>query len=233
MRLGQLSPIDPSITSPLGPSIQMPQQLGQVRSVPISVEDVASFFALAQDMAKINDKESLLQIFQTLAAQVHPLALGAVHRSREQIQTLAARLLSFQFPGEDSKDHREKIISMLTRELGSHDYLIGRTEAKEYVGLKVVDVCPIIEGNMLQLFEEYVKLLELRIPYNPEGFLGSQNELSGDFNRAIIETQNLTHVFRTSKIVRRIQIQQPGIPMPVFGINQTASFEGWVNDQSL
>ncbi|MGB8706833.1 MAG: hypothetical protein WCD72_02630 [Dehalococcoidia bacterium] len=232
-RLGHLSPIDPSITSPLGPTLQV--QPGQVRVVPISVEDVAGFFELAINSADIKKKEPLLSIFDRLASQVHPLALGGVYRSREQIQTLADRLLSFHMKGDRKKKERELIVSMLTRELGSHDYLIGRTEAKERMGLNVIDVSPDLNRKILDLFNEYQNLLSLRQPYNPEGFLGSQNILTGTFNRAIIESIDLTHVFRTIKTVQRIQIQQGGMPGPISvpGYQEMVSFEGWVNDQSI
>jgi len=232
-RLGHLSPIDPSITSPLGPMIQT--QPGQVRVVPISVEDVAGFFALATNSADIKEKEPLLSIFDRLASQVHPLALGAVYRSREQIQTLADRLLSLHMKGDGKKKERERIVSMLTRELGSHDYLIGRTEAKERMGLNVIDVSDDLNHKILALFNKYQDLLSLRQPYNPEGFLGTQNTLTGNFNRAVIESIDLTHVFRTTKTVQRVQVQQPGlpVPIPVTGYQETVSFEGWVNDQSI
>ena len=232
-RLGHLSPIDPSITSPLGPSVQA--QPGQVRIVPISVEDVIGFFDLAASRAHIQDKEPLLSIFDRLSSQVHPLALGAVYRSREQIQTLADRLLSLHMKGDAQKKARDRITSMLTRELGSHDYLIGRTEAKERLGLNVIDVPRELDVDIMYLFNQYQSLLHLREPYNPEGFLGEKTSLTGTFDRAIIESGELTHVFRTTKRVQRFQIQQPGLPIPVSvpGVQEMVSFEGWVNDQGI
>lgn len=230
-RLGQLSPIDPSITTPLGPNVQVPTQPAQLRVVPISVEDVVGFFDLAKNSARLKDSAQLLQIFERLADKVHPLALGAVYRSRQQIQTLADRLLSLHMKGDARKKDRERVVSILTRELGSHDYLIGRTEARGYLKLNVIDVTSTLESTILSLFNEYASLLDLRIPYNPEGFLGNQAERTGDFNRAIIETADLTHAFRTSKTVRRIQMQQMGMVVP--GAQEIASFEGWINDQTI
>jgi hypothetical protein len=230
-RLGHLSPIDPSITSPLGPMIQA--QPGQMRVVPISVEDVAGFFDLAMKSAEIKEKQPLLSIFDKLASQVHPLALGAVYRSREQIQTLADRLLSFHMKGDTKKKERERIVSMLTRELGSHDYLIGRTEAKERMGLNVIDVSDELNRKLLTLFNEYQNLLLLRTPYNQQGLLGAQNAVTGDFDRAIIESVDITHVFRTTKTVQRVQVQQPGLPVPITAFQETVTFEGWVKDLTI
>ena len=149
-RLGQLSPIDPSITTPLGPVVQMPNQPGQGRVVPISVEDVAGFFELAKDRAQLDGKNALLPLFERLASQVHPLALGSVFRSRQQIQTLADRLLSFHMNGDAKKADRDRIVSTLTRELGSHDYTIGRKEAREHLKLNVVDVPAKLETAILR-----------------------------------------------------------------------------------
>ena len=234
-RLGHLSPIDPSITSPLGPMVQT--QPGQMRIVPISVEEVAGFFELAKTSinndTNCKEKENLVTIFDRLASQVHPLALGAVYRSREQIQTLADRLLSFHMGGDDKKKERERIVTILTRELGSHDYLIGRTEAKERLGLNVINVSSELNSKVLALFNEYQSLLSLKLPYNQQGILGTANTWTGNFPRAIIESSDLTHIYRTDKTIQRVQVQQPGLPVPMIAYQEQVSFEGWVLDNSV
>ena len=147
-RLGQLSPIDPSVTSPLGPSVQVPGMPGQQQVVPISVEDVVGFIDLAtKGAAGLKEERSILSVFDRLSSQVHPMALGAVYRSREQIVALADRLLSFHMRDDEEKEERDRIVTRLTRELGSHDYLIGRTEAKNFLRLNVVDVAPELERH--------------------------------------------------------------------------------------
>ena len=229
-RLGQLSPIDPSITTPLGPTVQMPATPGQSRVVPVSVEDVVGFLSLARDEAKLQGEESLRQVFERLSSQVHPLALGAVYRSRQQIQSLADRLLSFHIP-DDQRNHRERIVETLTRALGSHDYLIGRREAKDDFGLNVIEVSPELENLILSLFGEYSELLQLTDPYNADGFLGNDNDKVGDFDRAIIESDGFTHIFRTNKQVRRVQVQQQGVAVP--GIQELVYSERWVEDSSI
>ena len=230
-RLGQLSPIDPSVNSPLGPTIETPKQVGQPQIVPISVEDVVGFLDLAREEAALKEERSLLSVFGQLSTQVHPLALGAVYRSREQIVNLADRLLAFHMEGEEQKDERERIVARLTRELGSHDYLIGRTEAKNVLKLNVIEPPQEIETKVKALFSKYSELLELNVPYNAEGFLGGDQLKVGTFSRAVIETTDVTHVFETTKEVQKIQVQQPGFPMPTEGIQEKVSFEGWrVND---
>jgi hypothetical protein len=232
-RLGQLSPIDPSITSALGPVIQVPNQPGQNQVIPISVEDAIGFFDLASKAAGLKEERSILSVFDRLSSQVHPLALGAVYRAREQIVTLADRLLMFHMKDDDVKEERDRIVTRLTRELGSHDYLIGRTEVKTFLKLNVIDVAADLERKMLALFEEYAALLELRVPYNPEGFLGANQAAQGTFDRAILETRELTHVFRTIREIQRVQVQVPGIPGPTSGIQERPSFESWIADQNV
>lgn len=232
-RLGQLSPIDPSITSPLGPMIQLPNQPGQSQALPVSVEDAIAFIDLATKGIGLKEERSILSAFDRLSSQVHPLALGAVYRSREQIVALADRLLQFHMKDDGQKEERDRIVNRLTRELGSHDYLIGRTEARTFLKLNVIDVDASVEQKMIGLFNEYSVLLNIRVPYNPNGFLGINQVLSGDFDRAVVETAGLTHVFRTTKEVRRTQMQLPGLPMPTPGIQEQVSFEGWIVDDAI
>ena len=230
-RLGQLSPIDPSITSALGPKVQVPGQPGP-RVVPISVEDVVGFLDLAREEADLHDEQSLAQVFLQLATQVHPLAVGAVYRTREQIKVLAERLLSLHMGGDDHAAERTRIVSDLTRELGSHDYLIGRTEARARLKLNVIDAPGNLENDMLALFRQYSDLLELDVPYNQEGILGANAEITADFNRGVFESAELTHFFRTTKNLKRVQVPGPGgIPTP--GMQEIVSFEGWVVDGAL
>jgi hypothetical protein len=97
----------------------------------------------------------------------------------------------------------------------------------------VIDSAPEVEEAMLALFEEYSKLLEIRVPYNSEGFLDARPTAIGTFNRAIFETTELTHVFRTIKEVKRVEVQRPGSPMPVAGIHERTSFERWIEDKNV
>lgn len=232
-RLGQLSPIDPSITSPLGPVIQLPNQPGQSQVLPVSVEDAIAYIDFATKGIGLKEERSILSAFDRLSSQVHPLALGAVYRSREQIVALADRLLQFHMRDDGQKEERDRIVNRLTRELGSHDYLIGRTEARTFLKLNVIDVDANIEQTMIDLFNEYSTLLNIRVPYNADGFLGTNQVLNGDFNRAVVETTSLTHVFRTTKEVRRIQMQMPGLPIPTAAIQEQISFEGWTVDDAI
>ena len=228
--MGQLSPIDPSVQHPLGPVIQIPgQPIGQI--VPVNVEDVNAFIDLARKEVGLTNEEAMKKVFELLGTKVHPLALGAVQRSREQISFLASNLLKYHID-----DHKkvEEIVKILTRERFSHDYIIGRREAKEILGLNIKEPEEDLLKDIVDLFNAYSKILELNIPYNPEIYLSGSESGTFDFNRAIIESSDLTHVFRTKKEIRRVQVPpQLGMPIPGVGYQERILQEGWILDNSI
>lgn len=227
--MGQLSPIDPSVEHPLGPIVQIP---GQARGgiAPVSVEDVNAFFDLAKNEVGLNEEESLKKVFELLAEKIHPLVLGAVHRSREQIGFLASNLMKYH--SNNDKDI-ENIVAILTRERFSHNYIISRREAKENLGLNIIEPDETQTNLIVNLFNEYDRILELGDPYNPETVLGLQETGTVTFIRGIIESLGSTHTFKTNKEIRRAEIRQPGIPIPVFGYQERILQEGWVLDNEL
>ena len=125
-----LSPIDPSINTPLNPFIPN----GRGSTFPVSVEAVKGYLEFAKDELKIDDNTALANIFIKLSDYVHPLILGQAYRSRAQIQMLAEKLLQNQIT---DKEITQKIIAFLCSESGSHDYTINRHEAKKDLGLNV------------------------------------------------------------------------------------------------
>jgi len=228
--MGQLGPIDPSVQHPLGPVVQIPGQLaGQI--VPVNVEDVNAFVDLARKEIGLNNEESMKKVFELLGTKVHPLALGAVQRSREQIAFLASNLLKYHIDGDEKI---EKIVRILTRERFSHDYIIGRREAKKILGLNIIEPNEDLLVDIIDLFTAYSKILELNTPYNPEIYLSEAESGVFDLNRAIIESSALTHAFRTRKEIRRVQLSsQAGIPIPTIGHQERILQEGWILDNTI
>ena len=231
-KMGQLSPIDPSLTSPLGPVVSVPGQPGAAQVVPLNVEDVMSYLDLAKKYAGSDEDKTLMaRIFEKLSDAVNPLALGAVNRVREQIGFLATTLLSGHIKDKDTVD---KIVETLIRGRFSHDYLIGRKEAREVIHLPIVDpVDPVLEDKIVQLYSEYDNLLQLSVPYHPEIVLAGNETNSADLNRAIIESNGLTHVFRTNREVTRITLSPPIVPSPVVAYQERIISERWVKDDSF
>jgi len=225
----QLSPIDPSLASPYNPPAPGQMQPGAVQLLPVSVEDVMGYLKLAKEEVGIKGDEALTKVIGLLSERIHPLALGAVYRSREQIAFLARRLLTSH---EKSEVKIGKIVNTLTRELPSHQYLITRDQAKE-LGLPIVEPPEQLEPIIWQLYKEYENWLELNKPYNPEEILGPNPSTVATFDRAIIESlksngELRTHVFRTERELRRVQGTQPGVPFPVIGIQERNTTERWL-----
>lgn len=227
---GLPSPIDPSIQAPLGPRVPIPGAPGIEAVVPVSVEDVSGFYRLAKEEWKLDDEASLGDAFKTLSEKVHPLALGAVHRAREQIAFLARNLLSYHIKGEATVN---KIVNTLTRGRFSHGYLIGKREAKDVLKLPIRDPGGELEKKINELFAKYENLLELNTPYNPEAVLGSQNMVTITFNRAIVESSFTTHVFRTVRTITRVSSMAPQTGLPQQGYLENNQLEAWVEDNQI
>lgn len=224
----QLSPVDPSLASPYNPPAPgLPP--GKVQLLPVSVEDMIGYLKLAREEAGIKGDEGISKIMAVLSEKVHPMALGAVYRSREQIRFLARKLLAMH---EKDPDKIESLVNSLTIELPSHQYLIGRKEIQE-LGLNIVESSGRLDQLIWDLYKDYEQQLQLNVPYNPEAVLGTVSTLTASFDRAFIETLkpdgNLRgHVFSTQREIRRVQSTQPGVPFPVVGIQERNLMEQWV-----
>lgn len=227
-KMAQLSPIDPSVQSPLGPLPPKVAPTSIQRPIPVSVEDAIGYLDLAKNQG-LKSEESLVRVFEELSRKVHPLILGQVFRTRQQIVFLAKKLLGYHMRDEDKI---ERITNTIYKGRFSHDYIIGREEAKE-IGLKIIEPEPALEKDIIDLYLQYNDLLELSVPYNPEIILGTDEVSTGVFNRAIIESWELTHVFRTMKEVRRMQLVPPQVPLPTIGYQEKILSENWVADNSI
>ena len=229
-KMGQLSPIDPSLTSPLGPQIQIPSQPGAAQPVPVNVEDVISYLDIARRELKIEDQDLLARVFDRLSATVNPLVLGSVNRVRDQTAFLAKTLLGYHL---NDSDRTKEIIEILTRGRFSHDYLIGRKEAKEILGLNIIEN-ESLEKLAVDLYEEYNAMLQLSNPYNAEAALGGEeNSKVVDFIQAIVESTNTTHVFRTKKLIQRVGLNPPQVAVPTTTILERVLEQRWIKDDAI
>lgn len=229
-KMGQLSPIDPSVMSPLGPVVGFPGLPGQQRSVPVNVEDVINYIDLARKALNVTDEELLTRLYDRMSQSVHPLVLGSVYRSREQIGFLAKVLLETHLKDPEQV---KKVIETITRGRFSHDYIIGRKEAKETLGLPIVDAPPELDTAIVSLYKQYDELMQLSVPYHQEQVLGNQDSVIAVFNRGIIESSDLTHVFRSRREVKRTEFGPPIVPTPQQGYAERDLGERWETDNSI
>lgn len=226
----QLSPVDPSLASPYNPMPAGQGQLGALQLLPVSVEDVIGYLKLAKEEAGIKKDEGISKIMAVLSEKVHPMALGAVYRSREQIRLLAKKLLTMH---EKDPKKIKKLVDTLTKELPSHQYLISRKEAKDELRLKVSKTSGSLDELIWNLYKDYEEQLQLNVPYNPETFLRASDSVTTTFDRAVIESLSedgslRSHVFRTEKEIKRVQSTQPGVPFPVIGVQERVIADHWV-----
>lgn len=205
--LSELSPIDPSTANVFNPSDPQNQQ----NKIPISVEDVMAYFDLAKNKFGIKNDEELAKIFNKFVEsnpQIHPLALGNVNRIHNLIRILAKRLLkSHEAPMKE--DEIEKIVDYFTEKLYSHQYFIGRKEAKEDLGLKTVHYADnLLSKTMTDLYEEYKKEMGLGMNvWNPENELGpNAMQNKKDYKIAFIESAHLSNHFEISVDYRKQQV---------------------------
>jgi hypothetical protein len=190
-----------------------------LKFLPVSVEDVANYFALARNEAGLKEEAHLSAVLGHLCQRVSPLALGAVYRAREQIGMLAEKLLGIH---TNDKAKIEGIVKKLTRELLSHDYYIGRREARS-IGLAVTDAGSQEADLMWRIYEDVAEELRLNEPWNWE------NEAQGNqpkvVSRAILQSTGIKHVFTTTYQIKRVSIQQAG--QKVESLQIKCLDEGW------
>jgi hypothetical protein len=222
---GLLSPVDPSVNSPFNPTVQAG---AQAQLLPVSVEDMIGFFDLAKNQANLKSEESMTQVLKILADKVHPLALGAVYRAREQSSSLAERLLSRHMTDES---HVRKIVKRLTEELPTHSYLIGRSEAEE-IGIPVEAAPDDVDALMWELYKEYEVWLRLTQPVSQELDLGTETQARITYDRAAVESvQESTlhqYIFRSDLMIVKIKHTPQGTTAAMDQIVQRVMYEGWV-----
>jgi len=213
---GQLSPVDPSTNGPYNPLVHgMPIQPGApLPTLPVSVEEVIGYLSLAREAADIKGEDGMVSVFEKLASDVRPVALGQVFRSRTQIRMLSRKLLQFHTKGDDPTV--DGIIETLTEKLYSHDYLITRREAKS-IGLKVEEPESKLEQALVDLLQQYEADLELRAPFNPLAALATTNPYPFKLDRAYIESAGRLDGFQTEG---RAALAPQGVQMQVIR-------EGW------
>ena len=169
-KLGELSPIDPTTGNHFNP----PDSKEEKR-IPISVEDVTSYLALAQDVAGIKGEDQTLEIFKDLTSprkySLHPLALGNVYRALRLIRDVAYKQL-LTHHDEKETEKMKRIVTNLTELLYSHSYQISRKEAQE-LELKIVFPDSKLETMMWDLYKTYETKIDMLKPFDP-GFIVNQ-----------------------------------------------------------
>ncbi len=204
--MSELSPIDPSTANVFNP---VDPQNPQAR-IPISVEEVMAYFDLAKNKFGIKSDEELTKIFNKFVESnpsIHPLALGNVNRTHNLIKILAKRLLK-SHKEQMKEDEIEKVIEFLTEKLYSHQYYIGRKEAKEDLGIKtVVNADSELAKLMTEIYEEYNNEMNMTKIWNPEAeFSKGQNQ---NYKIAYVESAEISNYFEINMEFKKVQQNIP------------------------
>jgi len=228
-KLGELSPVDSSVTTPYNPTMPNQPPNEPLKFLPVNMEEVTGYINLAKHKVGLKEEISLNSILQTLSQRIHPLSLGSVYRAREQVGMLAKKLLEYHLKDENDL---KTIINTLTKDLYSHDYLFTRSEVKESLKLNVIETDIELEKLVWELYKLYTNELELDKPFSPEVFLGSENNKIGDFKRVYLESIKRTDIYITKKRIKRTQIQLPGVPTPQSAFQEELIFQGWTTEKN-
>ncbi|MBS4022915.1 MAG: hypothetical protein KGZ79_10955 [Dethiobacter sp.] len=205
-KMGELSPIDPSVANAFNPR----DPHNRTARIPVSVEDVISYISLAKEMGGLNHEEQLAEVFLRLSRVVHPLSLGNVHRNYLLIRSLGRKLLELH-SGQSAQI--ESIIKNLSEELHAHNYMIPRHEAKNRVNLNVTAPSSEVEELMWSLYENYEDDLKLLSPFNPATLLDEQEQqIEFEATGGIIESiKKLDAFVFEGRVARQMQ---PGPDVP-------------------
>lgn len=213
-----LGPIDPSITGPLNPLIP---GAGPNARAPVSVEAVKGYIEMAKADFGVKD---MTPVLVDLAQKVHPLLLGAIFRSKSQIQALAGQFLNYSVK---DKAQQKKIIDFLCSESGSHDYTINRREA-DALGLRVEKCSPKLYRYLSELQNLIDEELELNQPFDPNSILAGQPAATYNCVRCIIEGTSIPgHTFSSEGTLTKVTIAGPPGAPPQDAVHDQRTFEGW------
>ncbi len=220
-KLGELSPIDPSVANAFNP---LDSSHASAR-IPVSVEDVSAYISLAAEMVGLKQEESLTAAFLRLARVVHPLALGNVYRNYVLIRSLGRKMLEMH-ARRPSPQLVDEIIANLTEKLYAHNFMIPRSEAKNSIKLNVRELSPEVEETAWSLYESYETDLKLLEPFNP-ALLLQEHEQQLDFEAAggIIESAARQDAFMFEGRVTRHLRQERDVPP----LNVEIMRQGWKN----
>lgn len=217
-----LGPIDPSLTSPLSP--QVPDAPGQ--RVPVSTEVVQGYIDLAKDELGIRDPAALAHVLSELSTKVHPLVLGQIFRSRNQIRSLAEQLLS---KSGVLSAKRKRLVDFLCSESGSHDRMINRREAVDF-GLNIEKPSQALYDLLKELYEDFVNTMELRSRFDPNLILAGQAQATYACERVILESvEGGSARYLSEGTISTLQVPQasPAGTIMVTATQHTTTFEGW------
>jgi len=245
-RIAELSPIDPTTGNQFNP----PDPVYDQARLGISVEDVSAYQEFWKKALGVpsngqisdQDRQLLQQHLHRLATEIHPLALGNVHRVHMQIALLAGKLLEWHYGrGEEI----EEKIKKLTTSYYSHHHMINRQEARLIFGKEHVSFAPAkLDHALDQLLRVYENNFDLRHPFVLSSFMENEPERQARFIGGCVESRKWGYLYETKMQIRQfvnppagIQIQVPPGETPplIVGLPRQQNLEitsrSWVRNE--
>ena len=220
--LGELSPIDPTISSPF-----LPRENSKPGE--ISIEDVVGYLELARDRWAITDQGMLTCVFSKLVEALHPLPLGNVHRTYEGIRVLANELLALRNCSSQSltDDERAALVDYLTSKMWFHNLPIARSHAQD-IGMKfVLDADPEMDLLLTRIYDAYAEYLQLAAPFVPDDYLSEPGSIALRIQAALLESKTMSHVFLYDG-----RLESPQVPTPLPpGVQPSGSVVQWTRNR--
>jgi serine dehydrogenase proteinase len=206
-----LSSVDPTTANQFNPR----DPLNPGIPLGISVEDVTAYLSLARESAKITEQDHIIDVFNELAKQVHPLALGNVYRQYTRIRMLANNLLKFHMRGEKNEAKVGQIVEIMTEKLYTHTHFINRREAKKVIGLNVIEPNTQVEKLMWALKENYAADMHLHEPFDLNMFVGEEAYKEGVAKGVFVESLGITDAWGSVFAVSKMRALPPNLPVPL------------------
>ncbi|MDD1721680.1 MAG: hypothetical protein LUP95_06830 [Euryarchaeota archaeon] len=206
-----LSSVDPTTANQFNPR----DPLNPAIPLGISVEDVTAYITLARDVAKISEQDNIIDVFNELSKQVHPLALGNVYRQHTRIRMLATNLLKIHMRGEKNESKVAQIVQIITEKLYTHTHFINRREARKVIGLNVQEPEKKVEKLLWNLFQNYASEMQLYEPFDLNMFMGDETYREGVAKGAFVESVDMSDVWGSVFAVSKTKAVPPNIPVPL------------------
>jgi hypothetical protein len=188
----ELGPFEPQLT------FQRATGSGRVVEEQLGLEDLSAYLHFLRRRVGIRDAAAL---GAPLVEELPVTLIGQIERTRASIRSVARKLLRSRAAPQDEEVTR-RIVRSLAGWSRPHGHAIVRCEAHE-LGLPIVDPSPTLAARMWELYTEYEGLCQQRTPFDPDSFLGAEEERVARVVLGCIESRDLAHHLAGEVRVRR------------------------------
>ncbi len=202
-----------SLLSPIDPQGQFSTSEGKVEQ--IGIEDILKFIEFSREKIGLKDKLGKIEILKALS-RIDPKVLGNINRTHSLILKLATDLLMLRKKDRLSDAQIKKVVSNLTEKTYSHLHLIGRSEARDKIGLK--SMIEFADETTYKLMEDMYGILEselqLETPFDFQEELkkSNPNPASVAATRCIAQTTELNFEGKSTIVI----LPNGQVPQPPF-----------------